>query len=89
MPDPQPRFASSPLFVLTAFVSIGILAGKSSAPKSQFLPVGIFIASISLALLSIILVRKSKMQLAGFVLMASFLLAGRPSDECQPNCQHV
>jgi competence protein ComEC len=84
--SPQARFASSPLFVLAAFISLGILAGKFSAPQTRAILISIFITSISLALLSITLVRKKKVQYAGFALMASFFFAGilLPQIESRP-----
>jgi competence protein ComEC len=73
---PQARFASSPLFVLAAVVSLGILAGKFSAPQPQSILIGTIIISICLASLSIALAWKQKQKLAGLVLMAAFFLTG-------------
>ncbi|HEY6045348.1 MAG TPA: ComEC family competence protein, partial [Pyrinomonadaceae bacterium] len=72
----QPRFALSPLFVLAALTSLGILAGKFSAPLPRSSIIGLVIAGSGLALLSISCVRKKKAQLTGCFVMGAFFLAG-------------
>ena len=74
--SPQTRLASSPLFVLAAFISLGILAGKFSAPQSQSSLVIATLVSLGLAGLSITFVWKKRSRLASCCLMVAFVLSG-------------
>jgi competence protein ComEC len=74
--SPQTRIASSPLFVLAALVSLGILAAKFSAPQPNSILIGIFIVSIGLAFLAIAFIHNKRLKLAGCFLMAAFFLVG-------------
>src|SRR6185503_9380763 len=73
---PQPRVDSSPLFVLAAATSLGILAGRylTLSPKS-FLVVGILLSACGMVL-SIALTAKRKIKPAGIFLIVAFFSTG-------------
>src|SRR6185503_7882095 len=72
---PQPRVDSSPLFVLAAATSLGILAGRylTLSPKS-FLVVGILVSCGMV--LSIALTAKRKIKPASIFLIVAFFSTG-------------
>jgi competence protein ComEC len=73
---PDARFASSPLFVLAAAISAGILAGHYFALQSKSILVLTIVLSVSVALFSIALITKRKLKPATIFLFIAFFFTG-------------
>src|SRR5713101_2420609 len=73
---PQGRLAPSPLFVLAAAISAGILAGHYFALQSKSILILTIAVSVAVALLSFVLISRRKPRPASLFLVVAFFCAG-------------